>query len=64
MITIIITTIITITMITLRAAEGDLKDVLVWSNDRVMRWTVGVGLKVGEIESASSSPSSSSTLPS
>ena len=48
-ITIIITTIIiTITMITLRAAEGDLKDVLVWSNDRVMRWTVGVGLKVGE----------------
>ena len=29
-----------------RAAEADLKDVLVWSNDRVMRWVVGVGLKV------------------
>ena len=29
-----------------RGAEGDLKDVLVWSNDRVMRWVVGVGLKV------------------
>jgi len=28
-----------------RGAEGDLKDVLVWSNDRVMRWVVGVGLK-------------------
>ena len=23
-----------------------MKDVLVWSNDRVMRWIVGVGLKV------------------
>jgi hypothetical protein len=23
-----------------------MKDVLVWSNDRVMRWVVGVGLKV------------------
>jgi hypothetical protein len=22
------------------------QDVLVWSNDRVMRWTVGIGLKV------------------
>ena len=31
---------------TSRGAEGDLKDVLVWSNDRVMRWVVGVGLKV------------------
>ena len=29
-----------------RAAEADIKDVLVWSNDRVMRWTVGIGLKV------------------
>ena len=29
-----------------RAAEADIKDVLVWSNDRVMRWIVGVGLKV------------------
>jgi len=28
-----------------RAAEADIKDVLVWSNDRVMRWTVGIGLK-------------------
>jgi len=28
-----------------RAAEADIKDVLVWSNDRVMRWIVGVGLK-------------------
>ena len=29
-----------------RVAEADIKDVLVWSNDRVMRWTVGIGLKV------------------
>ena len=29
-----------------RAAEADIKDVLVWSNDRVMRWVVGIGLKV------------------
>ena len=29
-----------------RLAEADLKDVLVWSNDRVMRWIVGIGLKV------------------
>ena len=29
-----------------RMAEADIKDVLVWSNDRVMRWTVGIGLKV------------------
>ena len=29
-----------------RLAEADIKDVLVWSNDRVMRWTVGIGLKV------------------
>jgi len=28
-----------------RGAEADIKDVLVWSNDRVMRWIVGVGLK-------------------
>jgi len=28
-----------------RQAEADLKDVMVWSNDRVMRWVVGVGLK-------------------
>jgi len=28
-----------------RGAEADMKDVLVWSNDRVMRWIVGVGLK-------------------
>ena len=29
-----------------RVAESDLKDVLVWSNDRVMRWVMGIGLKV------------------
>ena len=29
-----------------RNAEADIKDVLVWSNDRVMRWVVGIGLKV------------------
>jgi len=28
-----------------RNAEADIKDVLVWSNDRVMRWVVGIGLK-------------------
>jgi len=28
-----------------RQAECDIKDVIVWSNDRVMRWIVGVGLK-------------------
>ena len=32
-----------------RVAEADIKDVLVWSNDRVMRWTVGIGLKVSEL---------------
>ena len=33
-----------------RGAEADMKDVLVWSNDRVMRWIVGVGLKVMMVE--------------
>jgi len=28
-----------------RQAECDIKDVLVWSNDRVMRWIIGIGLK-------------------
>eukprot|EP00088_Acartia_fossae_P008794 TRINITY_DN14220_c0_g1_i7.p1 TRINITY_DN14220_c0_g1~~TRINITY_DN14220_c0_g1_i7.p1 ORF type:complete len:159 (-),score=28.30 TRINITY_DN14220_c0_g1_i7:972-1397(-) len=28
-----------------RQAECDIKDVLVWSNDRVMRWIMGIGLK-------------------
>jgi len=28
-----------------RQAECDIKDVIVWSNDRVMRWIVGIGLK-------------------
>ncbi|XP_023333260.1 liprin-alpha-1 isoform X3 [Eurytemora carolleeae] len=28
-----------------RQAEADIKDVIVWSTDRVMRWVVGVGLK-------------------
>ena len=32
-----------------RVAESDLKDVLVWSNDRVMRWVMGIGLKVNNI---------------
>ena len=32
-----------------RVAEADIKDVLVWSNDRVMRWTVGIGLKVSHL---------------
>ena len=32
-----------------RVAEADIKDVLVWSNDRVMRWTVGIGLKVRDL---------------
>ena len=31
-----------------RNAEADIKDILVWSNDRVMRWVVGIGLKVIE----------------
>ena len=29
-----------------RQAEADLKDVMVWSTDRVMRWVMGIGLKV------------------
>ena len=34
-----------------RNAEADIKDVLVWSNDRVMRWVVGIGLKVIQLGS-------------
>lgn len=33
-----------------KASENSLSDVLVWTNDRTMRWVQSVGLKVSFIE--------------